>query len=170
MSHMKGESGLMQGKGNAKLIDALNDLLAAELAGINQYFVHAKICEHWGYKRLADRRRAEAISEMRHTESLITRILYLQGVPEMQRIAEQVNIGQTPSAQLQLDLDLENCNDARIRAAIALAVELHDQGTQRLLEDMLQAEEEHLQWLEEQLSMIKQVGEPNYLAQQIHLK
>jgi len=154
-------------KGNAKVIEALNDVLTAELTAINQYFIHAKMCENWGYKRLEERSRKEAIDEMKHADELIERILYLDGVPNMQRLGT-VQVGETVPEQLKLDHGLEIEAVARLNKAIALAAEKADNGTRELLEDILVSEEEHMNWLEAQLTLIKQVGEQNYLSEQIN--
>jgi len=153
-------------KGNAKLLDALNEILTGELTSINQYFVHAKMCENWGYRRLAHKNREESIGEMKHADELIERILFLEGVPNMQRL-EKVRVGETVAEQLKLDLQSEQVAIPRLNKAIALAVDVGDNTTRDLLEDILESEEEHVDWLESQLELIKQVGEQNYLAQQI---
>ncbi len=153
-------------KGNPKVIEALNDVLTAELTGINQYFVHAKMCENWGYKRLAEVNRKESISEMKHADEVIERILFLDGVPNMQRLGK-VRVGETVPEQLKLDHGLELDAVSRLNKGIALAVDVGDNGTRELLEDILVSEEEHVDWLEAQLELITQVGEQNYLAQQI---
>lgn len=154
-------------KGNPRLIEMLNEILTAELTGINQYFVHAKMCENWGYRRLAAMNRKEAIGEMKHADEVIERILFLEGVPNMQRLGK-VRVGETVPEQLRLDHGLELEAIERLNRAIALATELGDNGTRELLEDILVSEEEHVDWLEAQLELIRQVGEQNYLAQQIH--
>jgi bacterioferritin len=153
-------------KGNAKLIEALNEILTGELTAINQYFVHAKMCENWGYERLAHKVREESLGEMKHSDELIERILFLEGVPNMQRL-DKVRVGETVAEQLKLDLKLEEVTVPRLNKAIALAVEVGDNTTRELLERILRSEEEHVDWLESQLSLIEQVGEQNYLAQQI---
>lgn len=153
-------------KGQAKLIEALNEILTGELTAINQYFIHAKMCDNWGYDRLAHKVREESISEMKHADDLIERILFLEGVPNMQRL-DKVRVGETVSEQLKLDLKLEETAVPRFNKAIALAVELADNTTRELLATMLKSEEEHVDWLESQLALIGQVGEQNYLAQQI---
>lgn len=153
-------------KGDSRLIEALNEILTAELTGINQYFIHAMMCEHWGYERIAEKVRAESIEEMKHAEELIERILHLEGVPNLQRL-EKVKVGEKVDEQFKLDLTLEVAATARLNKTIALAVELHDNATRELLEKMLVSEEEHLHWLETQLELIRQVAEANYLAQQI---
>lgn len=154
-------------KGNAKLIEALNEVLTAELTSINQYFIHAKMCENWGYHRLEEANRKEATDEMKHADEVIERILFLEGVPNMQRLGK-VNVGETVPEQLKLDHALEVEAVKRLNKAIELAVEAHDNGTRELLEDILTSEEEHVNWLEAQLELIKQIGEQNYLAEQIH--
>ena len=154
-------------KGNAKILEALNEILTAELTGINQYFVHAKMCENWGYHRLAEKNRKESIGEMKHADELIERILFLEGVPNLQRLGK-VKVGEKVVEQLKLDRQLEVDAVATLNKAIALAVDVGDNGTRELLEDMLESEEDHLDWLETQLELIKQVGEENYLSQQIH--
>lgn len=153
-------------KGNAKLITMLNDVLTGELTGVNQYFVHAKMCANWGFKRLAAENRKESIEEMKHADELIERILYLEGVPNMQRL-EKVRVGESVAEQLKLDLELEKSAVARLNEAIELAVHVHDNGTRELFEKILTSEEDHVDWLESQLDLIKQVGVENYLAQQI---
>jgi len=153
-------------KGNAKLIEALNEILTGELTAINQYFVHAKMCDNWGYDRLAHKEREESISEMKHADELIERILFLEGVPNMQRL-EKVRVGETVAEQLALDLKLEEVAVPRLNKAIALAVSVGDNTTRELLERILHSEEEHVDWLESQIELIRQVGEQNYLAQQI---
>ncbi|GIW41953.1 MAG: bacterioferritin [Candidatus Binatia bacterium] len=153
-------------KGDPTLIEALNEILTGELTGINQYFAHARMCEHWGYKRLAEVTRKESLEEMKHADELIERILYLEGVPNVQRLGK-VQIGQTVPEQLRLDLALESEAVGRLNRTIALAREKGDHGTCELLEKILRSEEEHVEWLEAQLNLIRQIGEQNYLAQQI---
>jgi len=153
-------------KGNAKLIETLNEILTGELTAINQYFIHAKMCENWGYHRLAKKVRDESIGEMKHADEIIERILFLEGVPNMQRL-EKVRVGETVHEQLKLDLKLEEVAVPRLNKAIEQAVGVGDNTTRELLEEILVSEEEHVDWLEAQLNLIKQVGEQNYLAQQI---
>ena len=154
-------------KGNPELIEALNDIITGELTGINQYFIHAKMCENWGFHRLAKHTRKESIEEMKHADELIERILYLGGVPNMQRLGK-VKVGEKVLEQLRLDHALEVDAVARLNKTIELAVGLHDNGSRDLLEKILASEEEHIDWLESQFDLIDQVGEQNYLAQQIH--
>ncbi|HEY8513965.1 MAG TPA: bacterioferritin [Candidatus Binatia bacterium] len=153
-------------KGNKKIIDALNEILTGELTAINQYFVHYKMCDNWGYKRLAKKNYEESIGEMKHADDLIERILFLEGVPNMQRLFK-VSVGETPAEQLRLDLALELEAQKRFNQTIELCVQLGDNGTREMLDDMLESEEEHIDWLESQLTLIEQVGEKMYLAQQI---
>ncbi len=153
-------------KGNEKIITVLNDVLTAELTAVNQYFVHAKMCENWGYRRLWTKIRAEAIDEMKHADQVIGRILFLEGVPNVQRLSK-IDIGQTVSEQLKLDLEVERVAIKRLNDGIELARSLGDNGTRELFEEILVGEEEHTDWLEAQLTLIAQVGEAHYMAQQI---
>jgi bacterioferritin len=153
-------------KGHDKVVDLLNDVLTAELTAINQYFVHAKMCQNWGYSRLYKRIKAESIDEMKHADRLIERILYLEGLPNLQRL-HKINVGQTVAEQLKLDLELETIAIKALNEGIELARSLADNGSRELLENILVSEEEHTDWLEAQLNLIQQVGEANYLAQQI---
>jgi bacterioferritin len=153
-------------RGHEQIITALNDVLTAELTAVNQYFVHARMCENWGYQRLWTKVRAESIGEMKHADALIQRILYLEGVPNLQRLGK-VNVGQTVSEQLALDLEVEKVAIKALNTAIERCRSLGDNGSRELLEQMLRGEEDHANWLEAQLSLIAQVGEGNYLAQQI---
>jgi bacterioferritin len=154
-------------KGSRELIDALNEILTGELTAINQYFIHAKMCANWGYHRLAEENREESIGEMKHADKLIERILFLEGVPNVQRLGK-VLVGETVLEQLKLDYALEREAIPRLNKAIGLAVKVKDNGSRELIEEILTSEEEHVDWLEAQLELIRQVGEQNYLAQQIH--
>jgi bacterioferritin len=153
-------------KGHAKVLEILNDLLTNELTSVNQYFVHAKMCENWGYQRLASKVREESIDEMKHADRLISRILYLDGVPNLQRLGK-VNVGQTVHEQLTLDLELERGAIVFLQTSIETVRSLGDYGTFELMNDILVSEEEHADWLESQLSLVEQVGLENYLSQQI---
>jgi bacterioferritin len=153
-------------KGSDEVVRLLNDVLTAELTAINQYFIHARMCENWGYQRLWKKIRAESIDEMKHADELIERILYLEGVPNLQKLGK-VNVGQTVPEQFQLDLDVEKESIVRLNAGIETARAAGDNGSRELLEKILHGEEDHANWLEAQLELIKQVGEGNYLAQQI---
>jgi bacterioferritin len=154
-------------KGDPKVIDLLNEILTAELTAISQYFLHAKMCQNWGYARLADYIRKESIDEMKHADVLIERILYLEGLPNLQRLGK-LAIGQTVVEMLKNDLAVEHDAIPRLNKAIQACRDLGDNGTHDLLTTILRAEEEHTDWLEAQLDQIKQVGEALYLAQQIN--
>ena len=152
--------------GDQDVIELLNEVLTAELTAINQYFIHAKMCENWGFERLAKKNYDESIDEMKDAEKVIERILFLEGVPNLQRLGS-VLVGETVPEQHQLDLDLERAAIDRYNRGVALARDKGDNGTAELLEDLLVGEEEHADWLEAQLNLIEQVGLQNYLAQQI---
>ena len=153
-------------RGHDQVITMLNDVLTAELTAINQYFIHARMCENWGYQRLYKKLREESIGEMKDADEVIERLLYLEGIPNMQRLAK-VNVGETVPEQLRLDLELEKAAIQVLNAGIEEARGLGDNGTRELLEHILQGEEEHANWIEAQMTLIAQVGEANYLAQQI---
>lgn len=153
-------------KGHDQVISALNDVLTAELTAINQYFVHARMCENWGYQRLWKKVREESIGEMRHADQLIERILYLEGVPNVQKLGK-VTVGQTVPEQLRLDLEVEKAAIKALNSAIELCRGLGDNGSRELLEGILTGEEAHANWIEAQLTLIDQAGEAHYLAQQI---
>ncbi|HZR80017.1 MAG TPA: bacterioferritin [Candidatus Binatia bacterium] len=154
-------------KGDAKLIEALNQLLTGELTGVNQYFIHSRMCRNWGYERLAKKNYDESIGEMKHADELIERILYMEGLPNMQRY-NKVRVGESVPEQLKLDRELEVEAIALMNKTIELAVSVHDNGTRELVEKMLRSEEEHLDWLETQLSLVAHLGEKMYLAEQMH--
>ncbi len=149
-----------------EIIELLNDVLTAELTAVNQYFVHSKMCDNWGYKRLADHGREESFGEMKHAEQLIDRILYLEGVPNMQRLAT-VRVGETVTEQITLELETEKDAITRLAAGIEQCRRT-DEGSRLLLESILAAEEEHADWLETQLELISQLGEGLYLNTQVH--
>ena len=154
-------------KGSDKVIEQLNEVLTAELTAINQYFIHAKMCKDWGYQRLAAHVHHESIDEMKHADEIIERILFLQGIPNVQRY-NKITVGETVKEQFELDLAMEYDAVTRFRKAIKVARdEEGDETTGLMLEKMLASEEEHVDWLETQLELIKQVGAQNYLAQQI---
>ena len=154
-------------KGDVKIIAALNDILTTELTAINQYFLHAKMCKNWGFHKIGDKIYAESIDEMKHASVLTDRILFLEGLPNLQKLGK-LRIGENVQEQLESDLALELEAIPRLRLAIELAYDLSDHGTRDLLEKILVSEEEHADWLETQLSVIKDIGLPNFLAQQIH--
>jgi bacterioferritin len=153
-------------KGNKKVIELLNEVLTSEITSVNQYFVHAEMCENWGYLRLHEKIRKEAIDEMKHAEKLIERILYLEGVPNLQRLGK-VNIGETVPEQFKLDRQVEVDAIGRLNKGIELCSSVGDNGTRELLEDILEGEEEHLDWIETQIALIDAIGEANYLAEQV---
>ena len=153
-------------QGSDKVIEILNEVLTAELTGVNQYWVHARMCENWGYQKLWQLIRAEAIDEMKHADQIVARILYLDGMPNLQRLGK-IMVGQTVLEQLQLDLDLERSAVERLNRGVALCREEGDNGTRELLESILISEEHHIDWLETQLELIKQIGEAHYLSQQL---
>jgi bacterioferritin len=153
-------------KGNDKVISTLNEILTAELTAINQYFIHAKMCANWGYMKLAKKVRDESIDEMKHADKLIERILFLEGVPNVQRL-NKVNVGETVKEQFELDLKLEYDAIARLNNAVALCRDVGDNTTREMVERILISEEEHTDWLETQLDLIKNLGEQMYCAQQL---
>ena len=158
----------MVAKGNAKVIEILNEVLTGELTAINQYFLHAEMCRDWGYEKLYSVIRKESIDEMKHAETLIERVLYLEGIPNVQRLG-RIRIGETVEEQLKSDLALENEAIPRLQRGVELCTELGDHGTRQLFDAILASEEEHVDWLEAQLELIDQVGIQNYLATQIHV-
>jgi bacterioferritin len=153
-------------KGNPKVIEVLNQQLKAELTAINQYFLHAEMCENWGYERLAKLIRKESIEEMVHAEKLIERILFLDATPNMSDYFK-INIGSTVEQQFTNDVRLEYDAVKRLNAGIRLCVETGDNGSRELLEDILEDEEHHIDWLEAQLHALGEVGAQNYLAEQL---
>lgn len=152
--------------GNEEVVKVLNDLLADELTAIHQYILHAEMCADWGYHKLHDSTRKRAIDEMKHAEKLIERILFLEGKPIVGQLKE-VHIGNTVLTLLDLDLHGEQWAVNAYNKAIALVIEKGDHGTKELLESILKDEETHLDWLETQLHLIKEMGLENYLAQKI---
>ena len=153
-------------KGNGKIIERLNSLLADELTAINQYMVHSEMCADWGYERLHGAVEGRAITEMKHAEKLIARIIFLEGQPTVSRL-NPILIGEAVEAQLRNDLAAEKDAVEAYNRGIELAVELSDNGTRALLESILADEEEHVDWLEAQLDQIDQMGIQNYLVEQI---
>ena len=153
-------------QGSPEIIAFLNEALAAEVTAINQYFVHSKVCEDWGWKRLAAHSRAESIEEMHDAEKLMDRILFLDGMPKLESLGS-VRAGKTVEEQLESDRQLEVAAVARYRRGVALAEQQGDVGTRELLEHLLVGEEEHLDWIETQQTMIADIGIPRYLQSQI---
>jgi bacterioferritin len=153
-------------RGDDAIIEMLNEVLTAELTAINQYFVDAKMCANWGYDRLAERMKEDSIDEMRDADALIERILYLDGVPNLQRLGS-VRVGETVPEKLRLALDLEKAAIDRLNGAVALATANGDNGSRQLFESILKGEEEHADWLETQLDLVAKLGEQLYLSQQL---
>jgi bacterioferritin len=153
-------------KGSAKVIDLLNQVLTNELTAINQYFLHARMCENWGYERLWHKIRDESIDEMKHADKVIERVLYLEGLPNVQRLGN-IAVGQSVDEMMKLDLAVEGHAIPVLNQGIELCRAESDNGSADLLEDVLEDEEEHANWLEAQLSLIEQMGLQNYLAEQI---
>ena len=154
-------------QGNTEILEALNGVLTAELTAINQYFIHHRMCANWGYEKLSAKKREESIEEMQHADKVIDRILFLDGIPNMQRLGS-VGIGEDPVEQHRLDLELELEAMANLNRGIALAREAGDNGSRELLEAILTNEEESVDWLEAQLYLVEKLGAENYLAEQIH--
>jgi bacterioferritin len=153
-------------QGDAKIIEALNDVLTAELTAINQYFAQSKMCENWGYERLAKKFREESIGEMKDADAIMERILYFDGVPNVQRLFP-VRVGEAPKEQLEAALETEKEAIKRLNDAIALARDKGDNGTRDLLEGILKGEEAGADWLEAQLYLIGHVGLERYLSEMI---
>ncbi|MDX2053180.1 MAG: bacterioferritin [Polyangiaceae bacterium] len=154
-------------QGNAKVIETLNEVLTSELTAINQYFIHFKLCKNWGYPRIAHKKREESIEEMKHADEIIERILFLGGIPNMQRM-NPVRVGERPDEQHRLDLALEVEAVERLNRGIEEARLAADNGTRALLEKILSNEEESIDWLETQLHLIGELGLERYLAEQTH--
>lgn len=153
-------------KGNEKVIAALNDFLADELTAINQYMVHSEMCANWGYEKLHEAVEKRAIVEMKHAEKLIGRILFLEGQPRVSQL-KKIDIGATVESQLKHDLEAEADAIQAYNDGIRLCLEVGDNGSRELIEDNLEDEEEHLDWLEAQLDQINQMGLQNYLLAQV---
>lgn len=153
-------------KGHSDVIAGLNAVLTGELTAINQYFLHAKMLKNWGYQKLGDYVYKESIDEMKHADKIVDRILFLEGVPNLQKL-EKLTIGETFPEILDADIKLEYINIPRIRDAIAKCMQHADHVTRELLEKILSDEEHHVDWIEAQQQIIKDVGIENYLATQI---
>ncbi len=153
-------------KGSKDVIDLLNEVLAGERVAINQYFLHAKMCKNWGYLRIAAKVRHESIDEMKHADELADRILFLEGLPNFQRL-DKLSVGQTVPEQFKSDVELEYRAVKRLNDGIRLCRDVGDNATEALLTRILVSEEEHVDWLETQLKLIEQLGEAAYLAEQL---
>ncbi|MBW1757148.1 MAG: bacterioferritin [Deltaproteobacteria bacterium] len=153
-------------KGNDEVINVLNEVLTSELTAINQYFIHSKMCDDWGFQKLAAKKRGESLEEMKHADIIISRILFLEGVPNMQRYFP-VTVGEDAIEQHRLDLQVEYDAVKRLNSGITLCRDKGDNGTRELLEAILQQEEEGIDWLEAQLHLVEAVGSERYLTEQM---
>ena len=153
-------------KGNDEVINVLNEVLTSELTAINQYFIHSKMCDDWGFPKLAAKKREESVEEMKHADIIISRILFLEGVPNMQRYFP-VKVGEDAIEQHRLDLQVEYDAVKRLNAGINLCRDKGDNGTCELLEMILGQEEEGIDWLEAQLHLVEMVGRERYLTEQM---
>ena len=153
-------------KGNEKILETLNTLLADELTAINQYMVQSEMCADWGYEKLHEAIEKRAIDEMKHAEKLIGRIIFLEGKPVVSNL-NKINIGGTVDAQHKNDHEAELTAIKAYNDAIQQAVEVGDNGTREIFEDILEDEEEHIDWIESQLDQIEQMGLQVYLGEQL---
>jgi bacterioferritin len=153
-------------KGDPKIIDLLNEVLTGELTAVSQYFLHAKMCLNWGYDYLGKKIYEESIDEMKHADKLVERILFLEGLPNLQKLGK-LAIGQSVLEILKSDLALEAQTVPRLNGAIKVCRDMGDNGSEALLSLILVASESHVDWLESQLELVKQIGEAQFLAQQI---
>jgi bacterioferritin len=155
--------------GDPRIIDLLNQVLRKELTGINQYFLHSRMCRNWGYAVLAKVHYDESIDEMKHADRIIQRVLFLEGVPNVSDY-DRISVGRTPREQLDQDLALEMAALELLRPGVQLCLEASDHATRELLEDIIEDEERHIDWLEAQKHKIAEIGYEQYLAQQIYEK
>ncbi len=153
-------------RGDSKVIGHLNKVLSNELTAINQYFLHSRMYSNWGYKELAEHEHKESIDEMKHADRLIERILFLEGLPNLQTLGKLL-VGETPHEAIKCDLKLEQIAHPDLKAAIAHCEKNGDYVSRQLFDDILKSEEEHIDWLETQLGLIKQLGEAGYLQQKL---
>jgi bacterioferritin len=153
-------------QGDPRILDLLNEVLTGELTAVSQYFLHAKICLNWGFEHLGKKIYAESIDEMKHADRLIERILFLDGLPNLQRLGK-IAVGQTVLEILTSDLALETASVLRLNKGIQTCRDAGDNGSEALLTNILVESEKHVDWLEAQLELVRQAGEQNYLSQQI---
>ena len=153
-------------QGDPRIIDMLNQVLRKELTGVNQYFIHSRMCENWGYRTLEKAHYDESIDEMKHADGIIKRILFLDGVPNVSDY-DQIRVGRVVREQLDNDLALEMAALDVLRRGVRLCLEGGDDATRELVEHMIRDEERHVNWIEAQKYQIQEVGYENYLAQQI---
>jgi bacterioferritin len=153
-------------KGDPRIIDVLNEVLTGELTAVSQYFLHAKMCLNWGYEHLGKKIYKESIDEMKHAEKLVERVLFLDGLPNLQKLGK-LAIGQSIVEILTCDLAFESGTVPRLNKGIQLCRDVGDNGSEELLTRILVDSESHVDWLESQLELLRQVGEAHYLAQQI---
>jgi len=154
-------------KGELQFIKVLNEVLAVELTAINQYFLHSRMCKNWGYHRIAHFVYKESIEEMQHAQKIIDRVLFLEGIPNLQKL-DKLNIGETVQEQFECDLALEQLALDRLKKALDVCFHFKDYSSYELLENILKDEEEHIDWIETQLGIIQDLGLAHYLAQQLH--
>ena len=153
-------------KGDAKVIQYLNQALENELTAINQYFLHARMYKNWGFHKLNEKVYHESIDEMKHADQIIERVLFLEGLPNLQNLGKLM-IGENPQEMLQCDLKLEHQAVPLLREAIAYCESIGDYISREIFESILESEEEHIDWLERQLELIEKIGLQNYLRLQI---
>ena len=154
-------------KAKQGVVEYLNNVLTNELTAINQYFLHGEMCENWGYERLHHQIKKHAIDEMKHAEEIIEHILYLEGLPNVQRLGK-IKVGESVAEQFKVDLQLEMENIKLLTDVITHCAKVGDFTTRHKLEDIVKSEDEHVDWIETQLETIEQVGLENYLSEQIH--
>ena len=153
-------------KGHPEVIEVLKGILTNELTAVNQYFLHARMCKDWGYEKIGDKFYKESIDEMKHARDLIDRILFLEGIPNVQKL-HPLKIGETVKNQLKSDLNLEKKAISDLKKSIEICVKTSDFASRELLEQILVSEEKHTDWIESQLHAIEEIGEGNYLSQQL---
>ncbi len=156
-------------KGSQSIIDALNSVLTKELTAINQYFLHARMLQNWGLEKLGKLEYKASIDEMKHADELIKRILFLEGLPNLQKL-DRLKVGQNLQEVLESDLEVENSAVPHLKNCIQLAEKECDYVTRDLFKDILKSEEEHVDWLETQLHLLKKIGEQNYMQSQIEME